>query len=135
MLLRRLARLAATMTAIALVGYIGSRWQARQLPGTVARTFSHTGRERRYLLHPGSATPKTALVLLLHGMGGFGGGIERRTRFDAVAERAGAVVAYPDAIAALWNDGWWNAPDDDVGFLTALADSLVKEFAIDPARV
>lgn len=135
MLARRLARLAVSAAVLALVGMLGTRWQARLLPGSVPRKFDYAGRERTYILHPGSAKPKTALVLLLHGLGGYGGGIEQRARFDAVAERAGAVVAYPDAIAAQWNDGWWNSTSDDVGFLRALADSLVNEFGIDPRRV
>jgi polyhydroxybutyrate depolymerase len=135
MLARRLARLAVSAAVIALVGLLAARWQSRQPPGSVARRFEYAGHERAYLLHPGSATPKTALVLLLHGLGGYGGGIERRTRFDDAAERAGAVVAYPDAIAAHWNDGWWDSSSDDVGFLSALAAALVNEFGIDPRRV
>jgi polyhydroxybutyrate depolymerase len=135
MLARRLARLAVAIAAIVFVGFLGSLWQAHQLPGSVARRLSHGGRERSYILHAGPAKSKTALVLLLHGLGESGGSIERRTRFDAVAERAGAVVAYPDAIAAVWNDGWWTSSSDDLGFLTALADSLVKEFGIAPTRV
>jgi polyhydroxybutyrate depolymerase len=132
---RRLARLSLTAAAIAAVWFLGSRWQKRLPPGSIARKLSHGGLERSYLLHPGSARSKTALVLLLHGAGGYGGGIQRRSGFDEVAERAGVVVAYPDAIAAVWHDGWWNSSSDDVAFLTALADSLVNEFAIDPTRV
>jgi len=135
MLARRLARFAITAAVIAAVAFLGSRWQKRLPPGSVARKLSHGGAERSYILHPGSATSKTALVLLLHGAGGYGVGIERRSRFDEVAERAGVVVAYPDAIAAVWHDGWWNSSSDDVGFLGALADSLVHEFAVDPTRV
>ena len=65
MLARRLARLAASAAVIALVGWLGARWQARRLPGSVTRTFEYAGHERTYTLHPGSPTPKTALVLLL----------------------------------------------------------------------
>jgi polyhydroxybutyrate depolymerase len=132
---RRFARFAVTAAVIAGVGWLGSRWQARLLPGSVVRKLDHDGVERSYVLHPGSAKTKTALVLLLHGAGGYGGGIERRTRFDAVAERAGVVVAYPDAMSAVWHDGWWNSSSDDVRFLTALADLLVAEFNIDSSRV
>ncbi|MEO8184520.1 MAG: PHB depolymerase family esterase [Deltaproteobacteria bacterium] len=135
MLARRLARLAVSAAIIALLAWLGDRWQARRLPGSVTRTFEYAGGERTYTLHPGSATSKTSLVLLLHGLGGYGEGMERRTRFDAAAERAGAVVAYPDAIAAQWNDGWWSSTSDDVGFLRALADALVDEFGIDRRRV
>jgi polyhydroxybutyrate depolymerase len=134
---RRLARSATTAALIAFVVYQGVyRWQLGPLPGSLERTLPHGGRERTYLLRPGSAERKAALVFILHGKGGQGRMVERRAGFDASAERAGVVVAYPDAVDAIWNDGGWpDAPADDVGFLSALADVLVAEFRIDPAHV
>jgi polyhydroxybutyrate depolymerase len=137
---RRLARIASTAATVAAVAFVIHQgvyhWQRRLVSGTITRTFEHRARARTYLLHPGSAASKKALVLILHGRGGSGRFIERRAHFDAGAERAGAVVAYPDAVDAIWNDGWWpNAAADDVAFLSALADALVAEFRIDPARV
>lgn len=134
---RRLARFASTAALIAFVVYQGVyRWQLRPVPGSLERTLSHGGRERTYLVRPGVAERKAALVFLLHGRGGQGRMVERRAGFDAIAERAGVVVAYPDAVDAVWNDGGSpNAASDDVGFLSALADVLVAEFRIDPAHV
>jgi polyhydroxybutyrate depolymerase len=81
------------------------------------------------------------LVLVLHGWRGNAVGIERRTRgtFDALADRDGAVVAYPEALGdPRWNDGWASrgtpAPDD-VAFLAALIDALAGEWRIDRKRV
>ena len=131
--LSRVARIAGTAALVAFAIY---HWQMMPPAGTVARTFMHGGRERTYLLRPGTAEIKTGLLVVLHGSGGRGRMIERRTGFDALAEPAGVVMVYPDGVDAVWNDGWH--PDsavDDVGFLTALAVALTDEFHIDPARV
>ncbi|HTV25070.1 MAG TPA: PHB depolymerase family esterase [Polyangiaceae bacterium] len=131
--LRRVVQFALTTAAVAFAIY---QWQLRPPSGTVARTFAHGGRERRYLVHPGPGEAKAGLLLVLHGSGGRGRLVERRTGFDDRAERAGIVTAYPDGIDAVWNDGW--RPDstvDDVGFLSALASALAAEFHIDPAHV
>lgn len=131
--LRRLAQIAIATAVVAFVIY---QWQMRPPPGTQARTFDHGGRQRTYLLHPAPTGLERALLVVLHGSGGRGRMVERRTGFDAIAERAGVVVAYPDGVDAVWNDGWRPASVvDDVGFLSALVDSLVAEFDIDPARV
>lgn len=105
------------------------------------------GRERTYRLYappapaPGVARP---LVLVLHGGGGTGAAMERLTlgRFNRLADRDGAVVAYPDGVDRHWNDGRGVAAYaahaqnvDDVGFLAALVDHLVRTAAADPRRV
>jgi polyhydroxybutyrate depolymerase len=72
-------------------------------------------------------------------------GVERRTNrtFDRLADREGFVVVYPDAEGGRWNEGWPRTDGplgrgdeiDDVGFLSALIDSVCKEFDVDPRRV
>ncbi|MEO8359627.1 MAG: PHB depolymerase family esterase [Vicinamibacteria bacterium] len=133
---RRLLRLVAGVAiVIATAAMLRREYRTSPGVGAVARKFSYRGTERTYLLRAGSATSKTALVLMLHGMGSTGALIERRSGFDSVAEGAGVVVAYPDASGERWNDGFQNSSTDDVGFLSALADVLVAEFGIDTARV
>jgi polyhydroxybutyrate depolymerase len=70
--------------------------------------------------------------------------MEHRTRatFDAIADRDGAVVVYPQALGGTprWNDGWFpstaEAPlPDDLHFLSALVDALTAELGIDRGRV
>lgn len=104
--------------------------------GTLTRTYS---------LHiptfppDGKAVP---LVIVLHGSGDSGRGIEDMTQFSPLSDREGFIVAYPDALDENWNDGR-EAADidsqfhhvDDVGFLSALIDDISKGHRIDPKRI
>ena len=62
---------------------------------------------------------------------------------DAVADREGFAVVYPEALAGRWNygDGRPTAlpdgtePADDLGFLAAVLDRLVSDRVADPARI
>jgi len=118
----------------------------RPLRGTSERQLLVGGVTRRYLVHAGGAArPGRPLVLVLHGLGGIGAGIERGTSatFDRLADRDGAVVAYPQALGDphRWNDGWpvvmpaGAAQPDDLAFLAALVDALVAELGVDRRRV
>lgn len=106
------------------------------------QTFRHGERDRSYLLYvPTPAAPHARpLVLLLHGRLGDGAGMAKLTGFDALADREGLVVAYPDGIRRSWADGRGATPADqehvdDVGFLTALVREIEARELIDPARV
>jgi polyhydroxybutyrate depolymerase len=62
--------------------------------------------------------------------------------FDLLADRQGFIAVYPQGYEGNWNDckvkGPYSAKTeniDDVGFLHALADRLVKDHDADPARV
>jgi polyhydroxybutyrate depolymerase len=145
----RVARgLRALGVAVVVYVCISATWRyvaSRPLSGTVERRLVVDGVTRTYLLHAtGDAKPGRALVLVLHGLGGRGARMERRTngRFDALAERDGAVVAYPEALGdpRRWNDGWLRgAPGvvlpDDLTFLARLIDALVAELGVDRRRV
>jgi len=102
------------------------------------------GRKRtlRIYLPAGRGEP-LPVVLVLHGGGGTGGGMEWLTRrgFNRIADRDGAVVVYPDGIDRGWNDGrsanrsTADAAVDDVGFLRALPEQLASLHPIDRARL
>ncbi len=92
----------------------------------------------------------TPLVILLHGRWGSGAGTAAYTHFNAVAEAAGFIAAYPDGLvndrpAAFYDTGWnYNRgnpflPDfpgpDDAAFLAALIDDLALDLAIDRTRI
>ena len=117
---------------------------AAPMSGTVERQMAIGGVTRKYLLHAsGQPRPGRSLVLVLHGWRGGAADIERRTRgtFDKLADRDGAVVVYPGAIGdPRWNDGWQSGLNaaglpDDVAFLSALIDAVVKELGVDRNRV
>ncbi|BBY28910.1 PHB depolymerase family esterase [Mycolicibacterium sediminis] len=97
------------------------------------------GLQRTYLLHAPSASP-AGLVINLHGAGMTGGEQAAVTNYDAVGDRHGFAVVYPDGIDFSWADGRGaSVPDrtgvDDVGFLVALAEQISRDYGIDPGRV
>lgn len=107
------------------------------------------GLERRYLLDVPSNTRHGAgrlpLVLVLHGGGGTAESAARMTGFGRLARREGFIVAYPEGTSRRDRMFTWNAGHccgyamrrrvDDVGFLGALIDRLVRDNGVDPDRV
>ena len=112
-------------------------------PGDHAISFGARG----YNLHvPPKLEPRPALVLNFHGGGGHAIGQQKYARMDAVADREGFLVVYPEGTGPL--DGsllTWNAGGccgsavrdnvDDVGFVRKLLVDLSLRQAYDPARV
>jgi polyhydroxybutyrate depolymerase len=96
------------------------------------------GRMRTYRLHlpEGLAeTPAAPVVLVFHGGGGSGRGMERLTGFSRLADREGFIVGN-------WVDGREGLDTaahregvDDVAFIAALLDQLAHRHPIDPKRV
>jgi polyhydroxybutyrate depolymerase len=106
--------------------------------GGLQRTF------RLYVPASHDRTRPVPLVIALHGGGGTGAGMERLTTggLNRLAGRDGFVVVYPDGVERHWNDGRGIAQYrshrdniDDVGFVNALVDHLVRTQAIDRRRV
>lgn len=118
---------------------------ATPAPGqTVFRTLQVGNLERSYYLHvPPTYTGEqpVPLVLMLHGRGGSGRGIERQTGFSEKSDEVGFLVAYPNAIGdpPAWSTGWnsqgGGTPQQNIDFLALLIDTLEREFWIDPARI
>jgi polyhydroxybutyrate depolymerase len=107
-------------------------------------TIEVDGITRSYHLHVPSAVGPTPapLVLVFHGGGGTGPGTERLTRFTALADREGFLVAFPEGVEKNWNDGREFTSSrahrdhvDDVAFVTALIDAIGRAHAVDPRRV
>lgn len=100
-------------------------------------------RTRSYNLYvPPSYAGESAvpLVVVLHGWAGNGRAMEIGTGFSALADRAGFIVAYPNALGfpAVWNYGWGPSngdPELDVAFFDQLFDSLESDYFIDPNRI
>jgi polyhydroxybutyrate depolymerase len=117
--------------------------------GPAAETTSHAveaaGLTRTFHLHtpPGLIKHKPApLILVFHGSGDTGAGMERFSKFSQFADREGFIVAYPDAIGANWNDGREAATIfshlhkvDDVAFTAALIADVSAKHNIDPRRI
>ena len=104
---------------------------------------------RTYLVH---VPPRVSegrplpVVLAFHGGGGNASGFKAYAGLDALADREGFVVVYPDGSGRLgrrlltWNAGGccgYAAAQsvDDVGFALAVLRDLARNVAVDPARV
>ena len=100
------------------------------------------GLERTYIAYIPPSYDKNKsmpLVIALHGGGGTGKGMKRLSLggFNTLADKKGFVVVYPDGTKRAWNDGRDErySQADDVGFISALIDHLVKEFNVDSKRI
>jgi len=110
---------------------------------TINATIAHDGLERTYILYiPASYSAQSAvpLVFNFHGYGSNAAQQVLYTNFNAVAEAEGFITAYPegteDAMGMQhFNVGWGGSSVDDVGFTSALIDSLLAEYNINPKRV
>lgn len=82
------------------------------------------------------------LVIVLHGSGADGAGMERFSKFSPLADHEGFIVVYPDALQHEWNDGREVAaiPSqagkvDDVAFVDTMISRISATHRIDPRRI
>lgn len=108
---------------------------------TDSGTITHDGLTRDYLIDiPTSydGSQPVALVFNLHGVTSNAGQQRFYSEMYLTAETEGFLLVHPNGIGASWNVGF-NAPAgsdvDDVGFISALIDSLSTEYNIDPNQV
>ncbi|MQX38538.1 alpha/beta hydrolase family esterase [Roseospira navarrensis] len=145
LLIGALAGLVMALAAAAL-----SPAQARNsAPGPTVHTLLHDGLTRRYLLHVPARVRTGAepvpLVVVLHGGGGTAESAVRMTGFSRLATREGFLVAYPEGTSPGGRLYTWNAHHccafamrtgvDDVGFIRALIETLLRDHPVDPDRV
>lgn len=116
---------------------------------TPALSLLHDNHPRQYFLHvPAAARTQRPLALLisLHDAGSHASAHRHQTGFDALADSAGFVAAYPQAWrakatgAAAWNTGdccgdAGEAGIDDVGFIRALVETIAEQLPIDRERI
>ena len=140
--------------ALAAVAFAGlAFWALRhsmppmpKLSGKIERgALEHGGRVRTWIAYlPAKPAAHPALVIALHGS--MGTGEHARAAygydFDLLADRHGFIAVYPQGYEGHWNDCKVRGPFaakreniDDVGFLHALVDRLVKDHDADRARV
>jgi polyhydroxybutyrate depolymerase len=119
---------------------VGQNCPAQQ--GTTCQSLMISGANRTYLLHVPSNFQKnsSALIIVLHGSGGNGLGMEIGTGFSTLADKDGFAVVYPDGLFEL-NGGqtnwayFFNEFTDDVGFIRQLINSLQSSVQPDPRKI
>jgi polyhydroxybutyrate depolymerase len=102
---------------------------------TIIDSLLYTGVWHTYRVYvPASHT--CSLIIHLHGYGSDGALEQIFTNYMPVADTAGFIVAYPDGLIdemgnRYWNIGWSFLPNtNDVGYLSVLIDTLVKNYSI-----
>jgi polyhydroxybutyrate depolymerase len=127
------------------VGLVVASWAMAARADEVLK-IEHQGIERQALLHqpPAIASGPAPLVIALQGLTQTTDSLKEWLQLDAVADREGFRVLYPDAIQHSWSYGRpINQPmpkagaetADDVGFISRLIDDLVARKLADPARI
>lgn len=122
--------------------------RASLAPGDHTIALQHGGRRRTYLVHVPRAGADRArpVVLAFHGGGGEAEGFKGYAGLDAIADREGVLVVYPNGSGVLprrlltWNAGEccgyaMNQRVDDVAFAIAVLDDVSRRTAVDPRRV
>src|SRR6187402_2104504 len=110
---------------------------------TIEGSITHAGIQRDYILYvPEMYTPGTAVPLIMNFHGYTSNNLEQMYYgdFRPIADTAGFIVVHPMGTVDLlgnphWNVGWGTSSVDDVGFATALIDSLSAAYTIDPERI
>ncbi len=114
--------------------------------GDLQRSLLVNGVERFYRIYVPAGYSRERpipLVIVLHGGGGSGEQIEATSGMNQKADTAGFLVVYPDGSGRRFLT--WNAGAccgyaqrnnvNDVSFIRALIDDMMKDFAIDRSRV
>ena len=102
-------------------------------------TIRTGGAERIFTLYEPADLPDgpVPLVIALHGEGGPDATrfvTAAASRWDLQADRAGVLVAFPEAEDGDWNDGGTGTPDD-VGFMRDMIAAIDGERSVDASRV
>ena len=119
----------------------------RQAAGLESQCYALeiAGQRRTFRAYvPASRSRPLPVILVLHGGGGSGAGMEWLTQrgFNRIADRDGALIVYPDGIGKGWNDGRSDLKSvavrkhvDDLAFLRALPHELAVLAPIDSRRL
>jgi polyhydroxybutyrate depolymerase len=107
--------------------------------------IEHQGIARHVLLHlpPAASVDRLPLLIYLHGLRPEGWKNHSQATIDTLADRDGALAAYPEAIGRRWNYATGlkepqkigDAVADDVGFIRKLIAHLIASNRADPSRV
>ncbi len=128
------ALLILTLPAVFAVSEAVSFYAKNRSNGTIVSS----GERREYLLHVPRNLDRTkpaALVISLHGAGGWPALQRDLSRWDDLADRKGFIVVYPAGRDTPGPRIWNMTGDRDPRYIADLIDKLRAEYNIDPRRI
>jgi polyhydroxybutyrate depolymerase len=110
---------------------------------TINASITHGGLQRDYILYVPANYTGTQNVPLLFNFHGYTSNASEQMfygDFRAIADTAGFIIVHPEGKLdgsgqTHFNVGWGGSSIDDLGFTSALIDSLMMDYAIDADRV
>jgi polyhydroxybutyrate depolymerase len=110
---------------------------------TINESITHGGLQRDYILYvPASYSAATSvpLVFNFHGYTGSAYSQMWYGDFRTIADAEGFIIVFPEGTLdnsgiSHWNVGWGGSTVDDIGFTSALIDSISAEYSINQDRV
>lgn len=93
-------------------------------------------KNRTYRVHvPKRIVPEPPLLIALHPRPANGAAMAHISSFNAIADREGFIIAYPDGIDGAWDVSGDCRSNNDVQFVDQLIAKLARDHSIDPGRV
>lgn len=110
---------------------------------TITASITHDALQRDYILYvPANYTGATAVPLLFNFHGYTSNATEQMWYgdFRPIADTAGFIIVHPEGTLdgnnqPHFNAGWGTSTVDDLGFTSALIDSLLLDYNIDQSRI
>jgi polyhydroxybutyrate depolymerase len=110
---------------------------------TINATINHDGLQREYILYVPSSYSSGTPVPLVFNFHGYTSNANDQMwygDFRPIADTAGFIIAHPMGTKdnqgiTFWNVGWGPETVDDIGFTSALIDSISSDYNIDQNRI
>jgi polyhydroxybutyrate depolymerase len=132
---------AKTISTLAVLAFASVPFASLRAAETHTQQLSSGGIEREYVVSAPTSRRPHPTVLALHGSLLNAQIMMKTMGFEPLVDREDLAAVYPNAIAGQWNDGraaaaaWGGKKRDDVAFLRALVEHLVRTGVSDPQRV
>jgi len=111
---------------------------AQTTEGTMERhTLTHDDRERDYLVYTPADyddSQSHTLLLALHPANTSAQDMASMTNFKSLADANQVLMVFPNSVSGRWDSSGALA-FDDVGFISAVLDSMIADYAIDESKV
>ena len=99
--------------------------------------FTHDDRERTYWVYTPTDyddSKSYTLLIALHPANTAAQAMVQMTNFQSLADANDVLMVFPNSVSGRWNSSGTLAPDD-VGFISALLDTIIADYAVDESGV